>query len=180
MTSLTRVYRVRAGYEYELDEVEEMPDLLIYPDILLSSTEASGQMARRAIDEVVLRRGFQSLWTHPEEVVDRPRSPCGARSSNTRRRRAAAASGSRRWSRSSSASAPAGRSRLSACAMAASCAWVTNTGQGVGGSCSSSAVRRGTAGGRPWDDQRDGRVRLPELQPARPVELSVVAPDGTR
>jgi hypothetical protein len=70
ITSLTRVFRVRPGYEFELDAVPETPALLIYPDLLLSSTVGSGQAARRAIDEVVLRRGFQSLWTHPEEVVD--------------------------------------------------------------------------------------------------------------
>jgi peptidoglycan/xylan/chitin deacetylase (PgdA/CDA1 family) len=70
--SITRVYRVRPGYEYELDAVEDAPGLLIYPDLLLASTEASGLAARRAIDETLLRRGYQSLWTHPEEVVDPP------------------------------------------------------------------------------------------------------------
>jgi hypothetical protein len=70
ITSLTRVYQVREEYRFELDEIEEMPGLLIFPDQLLSSTAASGLAARRAIDEVMLRRGYQSLWTHPEEVAE--------------------------------------------------------------------------------------------------------------
>lgn len=74
MTSLTRVYQVRRGHEFELDEVEEMPGLLIYPDFKLDSTPAAGLVARRKIDEVMARRGFFSLWTHPEEVVDAPQS----------------------------------------------------------------------------------------------------------
>jgi peptidoglycan/xylan/chitin deacetylase (PgdA/CDA1 family) len=70
ITSLTRVYRLRPGHEFELDELADAPGLTIFPDQLLSSTADSGLAARRAIDEVLLRRGYQSLWTHPEEVVD--------------------------------------------------------------------------------------------------------------
>jgi peptidoglycan/xylan/chitin deacetylase (PgdA/CDA1 family) len=183
VTSLTRVYRVRPGYEYELDAVEEMPALLIYPDVLLSSNEASGQAARRSIDEVLLRRGFQSLWTHPEEVVDPPQvavwrsvveyaaaardrglwiAPLVEIVERVRAGRQVEVVGLR----------DGGVTRL----------WVTNAGdQGVGGV----VLELGGPGearqaGRVWDDQREARVRLPALQPARPVELSVVAPDGTR
>lgn len=70
ITSVTRLYSLRRGAEFELDEVEEMPGLLIYPDRIIDSTPAGVVKGRQTVDEVLLRRGYASLWTHPEAVVD--------------------------------------------------------------------------------------------------------------
>jgi peptidoglycan/xylan/chitin deacetylase (PgdA/CDA1 family) len=70
ITSLTRMYSLRQGAEFELDEVDGMPGLLIYPDRIIESNADGAAVGRRTIDEVLLRRGYTSLWTHPEAVVD--------------------------------------------------------------------------------------------------------------
>ena len=70
ITSVTRMYELRPGARFELDEVAGMPGLLIYPDHKVDSTPEGERQARLLIDELLARGGYQSLWTHPEEVVD--------------------------------------------------------------------------------------------------------------
>jgi peptidoglycan/xylan/chitin deacetylase (PgdA/CDA1 family) len=183
VTSLTRVYRVRPEYACELDMADEAPDLLIYPDQLVASNEAGGLAARRAIDEVLLRRGFQSLWTHPEEVVDPPQVAVWRSVVEY----AAAARDRGLWV------APlveivervrAGR-EVEVVGLregAVTRYWTTNYGRAAVGGVVLELDAPGEASlaSRPWDDRREARLRLPTLQPARPIEVSVVAPAGTR
>lgn len=176
--SITRIYRVRPGYEYELDAVEDMPGLLIYPDLLLASTEASGLAARRAIDETLLRRGYQSLWTHPEEVVDPPQVAVWRGVIEY----AAAARDRGLWV------APlveivervrAGR-QVEVIALrdgGVTRLWLTNSGDGALdgtvvelGALGPVRLAEGAAG-----EQRGERVRLPALEPRQPAALAVAA-----
>lgn len=68
LTVLTRLYQP-LRHPFELDRVPENPALSIFPDQYLPSTPAAEAKALGGIDEVLARRGYFSLWAHPEEVM---------------------------------------------------------------------------------------------------------------
>lgn len=68
LTVLTRMYQPLAQ-PYELDRVRANPALAIFPDFYLPSKPAARDEALARIDETLARRGYHSLWTHPDEVV---------------------------------------------------------------------------------------------------------------
>jgi peptidoglycan/xylan/chitin deacetylase (PgdA/CDA1 family) len=67
IAALTRLYEYEN--EFELGSIPTTPALLTYPDRQFVSTVDGENLARQTIDEVMARRGFTSLWTHPEEVT---------------------------------------------------------------------------------------------------------------
>lgn len=71
---LTRFYQPLA-HPFELDRVPGFPSLAIFPDQYLPSTTGAERAALGGIDDVLARRGYFSLWTHPDEVMrqDGPR-----------------------------------------------------------------------------------------------------------
>ncbi|MCL5256410.1 MAG: polysaccharide deacetylase family protein [Chloroflexi bacterium] len=66
--AVTRLYQY--GDPFELSGIASNPPLLVYPDQELQDTADSEKTALQSIDEVLARRGFTSLWTHPESVAD--------------------------------------------------------------------------------------------------------------
>ncbi|MCC6628342.1 MAG: polysaccharide deacetylase family protein [Chloroflexi bacterium] len=181
ITSLTRIYRLRPGHEYELDEIADAPGLTVFPDQLLSSTEASALAARRAIDEVLLRRGYQSLWTHPEEVVD----PAQVALWRAVVDHAAAARDRGLWV------APlveivdrvrAGRALevVTLREPGAAHVWLTNVGQGQIAGAVVEISQPGTAmhGGAVWPDQRERRMRAARLAAGEGMTWTIVAGTG--
>jgi hypothetical protein len=67
-TVLTRLYQP-LRHPFELDRVPGNPQLAIFPDQYLQSTPGSDAAAMAGIDEALARRGYFSLWTHPDEVL---------------------------------------------------------------------------------------------------------------
>lgn len=74
LTVLTRMYQPLA-HPFELDRVPGFPKLSIFPDQYLPSTPVAERRAFGGIDETLARRGYFSLWAHPDEVMrqDGPR-----------------------------------------------------------------------------------------------------------
>lgn len=70
LTVLTRVYPTDLKHPYELVPLKDAPQLTIFPDQYLPSTAAAREAALRSIDQTVARRGYHSLWTHPNEVLE--------------------------------------------------------------------------------------------------------------
>lgn len=63
------------NYYYYLDRVHYndkvvSPDLLALHDYELRQGQTSAATAENLIDQLIIRRGYGSIWTHPEEVVD--------------------------------------------------------------------------------------------------------------
>lgn len=67
---LTRLYPLDLRHPYELDRVKDHPDLAVFPDGYLPSTPEAQDKALASIDQTLARRGYHSLWTHPNEALE--------------------------------------------------------------------------------------------------------------
>jgi len=68
-----RIYEPEAGpanFYYYLSRVKYEPRLLILNDYQLVPGDKSEAQARGLIDQLLQRRGYGSIWTHPEAVID--------------------------------------------------------------------------------------------------------------
>jgi peptidoglycan/xylan/chitin deacetylase (PgdA/CDA1 family) len=66
-------YEAEAGpqnFYYYLSRIKYEPRLLSLNDYQLISTDKSEAQAKALIDQLLIRRGYGSIWTHPEAVVD--------------------------------------------------------------------------------------------------------------
>lgn len=68
---LTRLHQPLA-HPYELDRCPLDPALVVFPDLYVRSTPEGRRAALEGIDQVLARRGFFSVWTHPHEIVESP------------------------------------------------------------------------------------------------------------
>jgi peptidoglycan/xylan/chitin deacetylase (PgdA/CDA1 family) len=68
-----RIYEDEAGpqnYYYYLNRVKNEPRLLVLNDYNMVHGDKSENQAKALIDQLLMRRGYGSIWTHPEAVVD--------------------------------------------------------------------------------------------------------------
>lgn len=69
-TILTRLYPRDLRHPYELDRVAADTRLSVFPDFYLPSHRAMLDEALARVEETLARRGYHSLWTHPNEVLE--------------------------------------------------------------------------------------------------------------
>ncbi|MCA1667738.1 MAG: polysaccharide deacetylase family protein [Thermomicrobia bacterium] len=69
-TVLTRLYPRDLRHPYELDRIASDPRLSVFPDFYLPSHAAVLDEALARVEETLARRGYHSLWTHPNEVLE--------------------------------------------------------------------------------------------------------------
>ncbi|HEX2911809.1 MAG TPA: hypothetical protein VH186_13455 [Chloroflexia bacterium] len=58
------------NYYYYLSRIKDEPRLLDLHDYQLIPTQASEDFAHSLVDELLRRRGYGSIWNHPEAIVD--------------------------------------------------------------------------------------------------------------
>lgn len=69
-TTLTRLYPRDLRHPYELDGIAGDPRLTIFPDFYLPSKSGMADEALARVEETLARRGYHSVWTHPNEAVE--------------------------------------------------------------------------------------------------------------
>ncbi len=69
-TVVTRLYPRDLRHPYELDRVAGDTRLSVFPDFYLPSHAAMRDEAVARVEETLARRGYHSLWTHPNEVLE--------------------------------------------------------------------------------------------------------------
>lgn len=69
-TILIRLYPHDLRRPYELDRILADTRLSIFPDFYLPSHVAMLDEALARVEETLARRGYHSLWTHPNEVLE--------------------------------------------------------------------------------------------------------------
>lgn len=68
-TTVTRLYPPDLRHPYELDHLAADPRLAVFPDFYLPSRSGMAAEGLARVEEVLARRGYTSLWTHPNEVL---------------------------------------------------------------------------------------------------------------
>jgi peptidoglycan/xylan/chitin deacetylase (PgdA/CDA1 family) len=167
MTVLTRRYPPDLRRPYELDAIEGVPSLVVFPDTYLPSKAAVLEEALARVEETIGRRGYHSLWTHPNEVLEQdgptvwPRVIEGVAAARARGLWVAPVTEIAHYTRAARSvgvrAAPDGR-RVE----------VENRADRALAGLTLTLPRRLAAvrvDGQPWTDVRGDQVRLPVLEP---------------
>ncbi len=163
-------------HPYELRALPDAPELVFLPDQQLEANPDSLSRALLSMEEAVIRRGYLSLWSHPEDAAD----PQGKYVWSAAVERALHLRGSGDlWIENVTTLLEYGRALrgLSVATSRWGSTWratLTYDGDRVLNGVTLALpgnVWRATVDGQPWTDFRDSRLRLPYLQPGTTLQL---------
>ncbi|MGN6755239.1 MAG: polysaccharide deacetylase family protein [Thermomicrobiales bacterium] len=169
LTILTRVYPPDLRHQYELDREQDDPNITIFPDFYLPSRADALDQALAGIDLALAGRGYFSVWTHPNEVLEQGGQVIWTRAIDY----AAQARDRGLWVAPVSDIVRYGQRTRQVAVTALPVAGGTRlvvenqSGQALSGLTLSlpDAVAHANIGGQPWTDTRGAQLRLTVLPP---------------